>query len=360
MGSSRVRLLVLTRHNVMGASSRVRFLQYLPWLANAGFDVEVRPFFGDKYLRRLYESGRRMSYDIFFSYLRRFATLLGARRYSALWVEKELLPLLPSVIERIPAFLRVPYIVDYDDNTFYAYESRGRSIVGRFLSRKLDALVAGAACVTAGNSYLGATARAHGAKRVEIVPTVVDVQRYRVTRELDGREFRIGWIGSPLNTKYLNIVRSALKRLNGIRPTKLVTIGASDLGDFGLPVEQHAWSNDTEGELLESIHVGIMPLPDTPWERGKCGYKLIQYLAVGRPVVGSPVGVNRDIITKSVGFQADGEEQWLEALRFFSTAAELRRDYGKAGRLLVEQEYSLQAVAPKLIAIVDSVIGDGI
>ena len=354
--TNRYKILVLSRYDRLGASSRIRCFQYIPYLENAGIQVEIAPFFDAGYLEHLYATGRRRIRDVVPRYLKRFRAVIAARQYSAIWVEKEIFPFLPSVFETLLGRFRIPYLVDYDDATFHAYDQHPRTLVRKFLGNSLGSLIACAQCVTVGNSYLGDYARMFGAKRVELIPTVVNIMRYHAAEEPPLQEFRIGWIGSPTTTKYLYSVRGVLRRLSASRPVRLVTIGALPLPDFGVPLEQHTWSESTEARLLESIHVGIMPLPDTPWERGKCGYKLIQYLATARPVVGSPVGVNRDIITKSVGFQADGDDQWFAALQAFSDNAALRRDCGKAGRLLVEEKYSLQAVAPKLMGILESVM----
>lgn len=329
----------------------MRFFQYLPFFIEAGMEVDVRPFFGTSYLEQLYATERRRIRDVVPRYLKRFGAAIAAGRFSAVWIEKEIFPFLPAGPEKLLGFLRVPYLVDYDDATFHTYDRHDWAVVRKLLGKSLDPLIAGAQCVTVGNSYLGDYARSHGAKRVELIPTVVDIRRYREVVEPSSPEFRIGWIGSPVTTKYLYEVREVLKTLSAERPIRLVTIGASPLPDYGVPVEQHAWSENTEAQLLESIHVGIMPLPDAPWERGKCGYKLIQYMASGRPVVASPIGVNRDIVTPSVGYLADGTDEWVRSLRAFADNLEHRRACGSAGRQLVEREYSLQAVAPRVVAI---------
>lgn len=349
------RLLLLSRYDHMGASSRLRFFQYLPFLAQAGIEVKVAPFFDDGYLKRLYASRKRRLRDVLPRYLKRFRAVISAREYAAVWVEKETLPFLSAIFEKLLPYSKIPYIVDYDDATFHTYDQHRCAIVRQLLGKSLNPLIAGAQCVTAGNSYLADCARSRGAKHVELIPTVVDIKRYRVTGEPSSDELRIGWIGSPITTKYLYKVRAILKELSAERPIRLVTIGAAPLPDYGVPLEQHAWSESTEARLLESIHVGIMPLPDTPWERGKCGYKLIQYMACGRPVVASPVGANRDIVMKVVGYLADGTEQWVHALRAFADNPEHRRTCGRAARELVEHEYSLQVMAPRIVSIIKGI-----
>lgn len=350
------RLLLLSRYDRLGASSRVRIFQYIPFLEEVGIQVQIEPFFDDHYLCRLYATtGKRRLREVLPRYLKRLGVILASRKYSAAWVEKETFPFLPAVFERLLVNFKIPYIVDYDDATFHTYDQHRWSIVRQLLGRSLNPLIAGAQCVIAGSSYLVDYARSRGAKRVELIPTVVDIKRYRVTEEPLSDELRIGWIGSPMTTKYLYEVREVLRELSAERPIRLVTIGAAPLPDYGVPLEQHAWSESTEGRLLESIHVGIMPLPDTPWERGKCGYKLIQYMACGRPVVGSPVGVNGDIVTKAVGYLADGTDQWIRALRVFADNPDHRRTCGTAARELVERQYSIQVTAPRIVDLIEEI-----
>lgn len=346
-----IKVLLLSKYSGNGASTRVRAFQYISFLERSGIEVTVSSFFDDGYLTYLYSTGRRRFRDVFPRYLKRFSALRDAGKYSALWIEKEVFPFLPAWFENLVVRTGVPYIVDYDDATFHTYDQHRSSLVRGLLSKKYDPLLASAKCVTVGNSYLESYVRSHGAKDIRLIPTVVDIRRYDVTEESDFKELRIGWIGSPATAKYLYLVRDVLKELSAERPIRLVTIGAPPLLDYGVPLEQHPWSEDTETQLLASIHVGIMPLPDNPWERGKCGYKLIQYMACGRPVVASPVGVNRDIVTNVVGYLADGPEEWVQSLRALADNPGHRRACGVAGRRLAEREYSLQVTAPRVVDI---------
>jgi glycosyltransferase involved in cell wall biosynthesis len=345
------RLLALTRYSRLGASSRVRMLQFLPSLEAAGFRVAVSPFFDDEYLRALYSQGARRRRHIAAAYLRRLRALLSARRYDLIWVEKELFPFLPGPFE---AWLRragVPYVVDYDDATFHTYDLHPSGLVRRTLGNKLRPLLSAARMITVGNSYLADYAKGAGARNVQVVPTVVDISRYGVAEEPESKEIRVGWIGSPSTAVLLSLVREPLERLARERPLRLVTIGGGHLPQIEVPKEEHAWSEEREVPLLAGIHVGIMPLQDEPWQRGKCGYKLIQYMACAKPVVASPVGVNTDIVTERVGYLAADAAQWYTALRELAEDAALRNRLGRAGRLAVEERYSLQAVAPRLAGL---------
>lgn len=352
------RVLILSRHAPQAASSRLRTFQYIPFLQAAGAQVSVSPFFDATYLSHLYKTrGDRRLADVARAYFGRLkAVLVGIRDYDVVWVEKEVFPFLPGAFEALLRLSGVPYVVDYDDATFHSYDQHRSALVRRVLGRKLTPLLSHASAVTVGNSYLESHLRRLGAKRVYQVPTVVDIDRYvAATGELPSfhrsSDLRVGWIGTPATTKYLQQLAPALSRVATTHPLRLVTIGASPLPDFPVPIEQHAWSADSEAMLLRTLDVGVMPLPDEPWERGKCGYKLIQYMASGLPVVASPVGVNKDIVTAEIGRLATTTLEWADALVDLASSHSLRISLGRAGRLRAEQNYALQAVAPRVVAL---------
>lgn len=350
-------LLLLSRYDARGASSRLRTLQYVPALEAQGFVVTHLPLFGSAYLDTIYRSGGwlagrvRSAGRVGAAMVRRLSALLGARRYDVVWVEKELFPYLPGSFERLLARTGVPYVVDYDDAIFHRYDRARSRMVRGLLGAKLDPLLRGAFAVTAGNAYLADYARRHGARRVEQVPTVVDIDRYRHVSEPAGEVFRIGWIGSPSTAPYLSAIHAPLRALAAERPVRLVTVGAPPLDLPGVPVEQHDWTLDSEAQLIEGFHAGVMPLLDSPWEQGKCGYKLIQYMACGRPVIASPVGVNGAIVGSDAGFMAAGAAEWLDAFRALAESAERRAAMGTAGRARIEQGYTLQVMAPRIAAL---------
>jgi glycosyltransferase involved in cell wall biosynthesis len=273
----------------------------------------------------------------------------------AVWVEKEVFPFLPGLADALLQRTEVPYVLDFDDATFHKYDQHRVPLVRMLLGNKLNLLLSGAAAVTVGNEYLAQYVVQHGARKVVRIPTAVDLERYPVGRDPAGDVFRIGWIGTPVTTKYLELVRRPLIEFSRQHPTCLVTIGASALADFGLPLEQHRWSLETEASLIGSLHMGIMPLPDAPWERGKCAYKLIQYMACGKTVAASPVGMNREVVREDVGFLCSTDEEWIGAFR--SVAHEKRRqiEMGRRGRRLVETEYSLSVTAPKVLDVLKQV-----
>ncbi|MEQ9904683.1 glycosyltransferase family 4 protein [Pectobacterium aroidearum] len=350
------KLLILSRYDINGASSRLRSFQYIPFFSENGYEVTVSPLFDAKYLDQLYKYNTRSLITVFYSYVRRISRLLRLNKFDVLWIEKETLPLLPAFFERILISSKIPYIVDYDDAIFHNYDLHSVPFIRKLLTNKLDSLLKNSYCVLVGNSYLYDYMKSHGAKNIVYVPTVIDIDKYSfssVSQNVD--EYRIGWIGSPSTSKYLQPMMNVLDRLPKELNVRLVTIGAPYLNNCPVPLEQHQWSEESEVELLASIDVGIMPLPDEPWERGKCGYKLIQYMACGRPVVGSPVGVNKDIVTADVGFLAENDTDWSASLETLGRDTSLRTRMGTNARMKVEKLYNTSVTAPEILKILNSI-----
>jgi glycosyltransferase involved in cell wall biosynthesis len=348
-------IVCFTRYGAKGPSSRLRFHLYQSALEEAGASVTFCPLLSDDYLVRLYAGMPKDKLDIARGYLRRMLQIATARADLA-WVEKELFPFLPGTLERLLELKGIPYVVDFDDAIFHNYDLKEPGLVRSLLANKLDPLLAGSALVTAGNSYLLDYALTHGAPAGEVVPTVLDARRYPVRPAVEGERIRVGWIGTPTNERYLAPVVRALNALKGRLPLTLVTVGAGQLDDLGIPQERHTWSEESEGELVASFDIGVMPLNDTPWERGKCGYKLIQYMAAARPVIASAVGVNPEIVTPEVGRLVAADGDWAAPILELGSDPALRAAMGNSARQRVEAVYSLEATGPRIVELLAGVL----
>ncbi|MDM0103693.1 glycosyltransferase family 4 protein [Variovorax sp. J22R24] len=357
-------LLVLTKYGRLGASSRMRSWQYVPWLQRAAIKVTALALIPDEVLQNRYRRGGYGLGAMLRSYGRRVIVMFRRGSFDAVWIEKEAMPWMPLWLERV--LLRgVPYVLDYDDAIFHNYDCHRSRVVRHVFGKRLDGLMAGAALVIGGNSYLAQRAEDAGAPWVEVLPTTIDLARYpRPTDMLDNdgqvnasvdERVRIVWIGSPSTVRYLQLIREPLQALAARRPFALRVIGGGDVDLPGVDVEVLPWSEETEVEDIIACDVGVMPLEDSPWERGKCAYKLIQYMACGLPVVASPVGVNTSIVGRDCGFLAKSSEEWLAALESLLSAPALRRTLGQAGRRKVEEEFCIQVTAPRLASLLRQV-----
>jgi len=315
--------------------------------------VQSFPLFGDEYVRDLFARGKGGVFRIAVAYCRRVLRLLQAVKFDAVLLEYELFPWLPAWGEVLLKALRVPYVVDYDDAVFHRYDLHQDAFVRAVFGKKIDRVMRMATAVTVGNDYLAERAYRAGARRVEYLPTAVDLDRYLITPRTDTPTYRIGWIGSPITARYLDLVRSALIEACGMGLGRVTVIGGGAGIPKGIPVESRAWSEDTEVAEIQRCDVGIMPLPDEPPERGKCGYKLIQYMACALPVIASPVGANRQIVEHGInGFLATTIPDWISALARLRDDHALRVRMGQVGRAKVEKEYSIQVTGPRLAALI--------
>jgi glycosyltransferase involved in cell wall biosynthesis len=348
-----MRILALTRYSVLGASSRLRIYQYQNVLKKYGIEVKLQALLDDFYIKRLYSGRRKDPLRIFSAYFRRLIELLKINRFELIWIEKELFPFFPAWGEQFINALGIPYVVDYDDAVFYRYESHPNRLVRLLFKRKIEQVMRGAEVVIVGNNYLRDKALSVGAKRVELIPTVVDLNRYKANRKIPRGHFKVGWIGSPSTSSYLKIIENALAKFYVENPImELLLVGSGPIELVGIPVNIVPWSEKTEVEIIQSFDVGIMPLPDTTWTWGKCGYKLIQYMACSLPVIASPIGANLEIVEPGLnGFLAKGEQEWMTALNELYRDRELRELLGRNGRRKVEEHYCVQVTAPKLSEI---------
>jgi glycosyltransferase involved in cell wall biosynthesis len=219
--------------------------------------------------------------------------------------------------------------------------------------------------VIAGNEYLAEYARRFSSA-VTVIPTCVDTTRFVPSAHASNNGARraapvVGWIGSPTTVPYLRALAPLLQRVAREHPFVLRVSGSGEaIAVPGVPTEQPAWTLHGEVELFNTCDVGVYPLTDDEWSRGKCGFKAIEFMACGVPVVASAVGVNREIIEDGVnGFLASTDHEWSDKLSRLLCDQDLRRRLGAAGRNTIEQRYSLQVIAPKLEATLRALVAPG-
>ena len=354
-----MRVAAFTKYDREAASTRQRVLQYLPHLAAAGIDVEVHPLLDDAYVRALASGTAASKTAIAAAYARRLRQLLGPQSADLIWVYAELFPWLPASFERLAFRSGKPVIYDYDDAFFHPYDDHRNPLVRRALGGKLKPLIRGAAAVCAGNEYLKDYAARAGAKAM-VLPTVVDIDQYTLATTRPARPLTIGWIGSPSTwrcVRPLLPLLAALCRDRGVQ-FSAVGAGAAAEADRFAGLTLIPWTEATEIAAVQAMDIGIMPLPNEPWTQGKSGYKLVQYMACGLPVVASPVGVNTTIVADGeTGLLAIDEGQWHAALTRLIDDPALRATMGQAGRTRAVEAYSLQTHAPRLVEVMRRAVG---
>ncbi len=249
-------------------------------------------------------------------------------------------------------------VFDFDDAIMFREAKYERRLDGRNFEKFLRTMKVCAAAA-AGNRFLAALAEACGAPAT-VLPTSIDLQKYRVKEHHDGPGLTIGWVGLSDGLRYLKDIQPALKRLTEQHPRlHLKVISDKPLELEGIRITNERWDAEKEQEQLASFDIGIMPLWDSLWTRGKCGYKILQYMGVGLPVVASDVGVNGEIISPGEnGFLARKPDDWVQAINRLVQEPQLRRAFGAKGRALVEANFSLDAYAARYAELLRAIAGN--
>lgn len=351
-----MKALYLTKYSRKGASSRLRSFQYFPLLFADGVNITVKPFFDDIYLQKLYEGKKQSNLIILKYYISRLILLFSVRRYDVVVIEKELFPYFFSWFERLLNFLGVKYIVDYDDAIFHNYDLNKNRLIRFLFYNKISTVMKNSKCVVAGNSYLAKKAIQAHAEKVVVVPTVIDTNNYVEKTNYQTDKIIIGWIGSPSTFKYVKSLFPLFDELVEKYDCKIHFVGANDeSGRLYKNIEYIKWTEETEIEIISKFDIGIMPLDNSPWELGKCAYKLIQYMGCGIPVVASPVGMNLEVVEHGInGYFACSPVEWREQLEKLILDSSLRASFGKEGRKKVEDKYSLVAKYSQMLCILKS------
>jgi glycosyltransferase involved in cell wall biosynthesis len=340
---------------------RFRLEQWATLLRKFGVEVTFEPFRCEELHRLLSGPGHTWRKILLTSraLARRAGVLKRVKDYELVYIYNEAAMVGPALIENYLCAKKVPLIFDFDDAIFL--HGRHLGTLNRYLRLmkfpgKTKTICRLASHVIAGNYYLASYA-ARFNKQVTVVPTTIDTEKYTPRRpRLDADPPVIGWSGSYSTVQHLDTVRDMLQRLARTERFRLRVIGAPGYRLEGVEVEAIPWNAETEIADLSAIDIGIMPLPENEWTRGKCGLKALQYMALAVPAVCSPVGVNPTIIRDNHnGLLAATEEQWINKLTRLLHSPSLRRELGMAGRETVEAEYSMSAHAPLVYRLFKSV-----
>ena len=340
---------------------RFRFEQWVPLLPDTGMSFDVRAVFSKAAYRTIYSPGHAPRKAVYTAagLLRRALDVPACRRADVVLLYRFMFPLGPPLLDLLVE-RRVPVVYDFDDAIFLRTTNPHNRVASLFKqSNKISSIIASAAHTTVGNEYLARYARKFS-PNVSILPTTLDTVRYSRPNDWQrtpGR-LRIGWSGSTTTTSHLRSIDRALQRVLSKHDVELVVIGAASYQLPGNPkVVSKSWDPATEISDICDFDIGIMPLPDDEFARGKCGFKALLYMALSVPCVVSPVGVNTAIVRDDDnGLLATTEDEWVAALGRMIEDEGLRRRLAAAGRQTVVRDYDGRSVAPHFAAILSRAV----
>jgi len=340
-------------------SQRFRYEQYLRILKKRGVEYRIYSFLDKKTNQILYQPGYffQKAWGLLLGYFRRIFHVYRSTRADLVLIHREATPLGPPWVEwLLGKVLNRKIVYDFDDAIWLADQSE----VNRWISwlkwrGKVKSICKWSYRVSVGNAYLADFAQQYNPETI-IIPTTIDTQNYHtilVDHQL--RPVTIGWTGSHSTLKYLSSLEKVLQQLHQSHDFRFIVIADRPPSLSLDNLEFIEWNHSTEIEDLAKIQIGIMPLTATPWSRGKCGFKALQYLSLEIPAVVSPVGVNADIIESSKqGFHASTESEWYASLEKLLTDTELRVKMGQAGRQRVVDDYSVKSNTPNFLKLLSS------
>jgi glycosyltransferase involved in cell wall biosynthesis len=351
----RIAFIVQLPKNV-SPGQRFRLEQYEELLTSNGFLVDTFPFFDEETYQILYKKGflRQKILGVFKGFLLRILFLRKAHHYGFIFLQREFAPIGPPIFEYLIAkVLKKKIIYDFDDAIWIPAVSDGNKLAG-FLKCfwKIGYICKWSYKISPGNAYLAQWVKKYN-NMIVINPTCVDVEdKFKQLKTANNDRVTIGWTGSHSTLKYLDIIYPVLQRLEGEFEFEFLVI-CNQSPSFQLKSMKFIpWKEETEIEDLSQIDIGVMPLVADAWSEGKCGFKIIQYLALGIPAVASPVGVNKDIVEEGKnGFLCSTEDEWYLALKNLLEDGNLRAEMGKLGREKIVKEYSIQANAENFLSL---------
>lgn len=339
---------------------RFRIEQWARILERQGVRIRFEPFESERLRQIVRLPGHHQEkFGEIVRCIRRRIRLLAAidGAWDAVFVYREILPIGPPILERMMARRGLPIVYDFDDAIFLPDVSEAnRHFKWLKWPRKVAAICRLSAFVIVGNRYLEEFASRH-ARRVSVVPSTIDTQSYTPKGDPEIRGVpTIGWSGSLTTLKHLRTLGPTLRTLRRSVEFRLKVVGSPEYSVPGLEVESQGWSAASEIDDVRSFDIGIMPLPDDAWSRGKCGLKALLYMAAGVPTVAAAVGMNCEIIRDGEnGFLASTEQEWVEKLSRLIADGDLRRMFSREGRKTVEGWYSADVQAPRLLEILNKV-----
>lgn len=354
-----LKILFLTKYPEQGASSRYRVFQYLDHYKALGTDVAVQSFMDEALYRKSLSRGSQIKklWMTLGAVIRRLAFVWRHRDADALYLQRELLPLGPPVIERLMKKRGMRLFFDYDDALFIKKDSRYNRIASFFRSpQKVAEIIRIADLTIAGNDWLRDQAISLGGQAIT-VEVAEDTERY-MAKDYSNKQVTIGWLGSPSTSKYLHLISDQLRQVAKSHPTvEWVMVGGGDFVMKGVPWELREWSFETEKQSLHQFDIGLMPLPSEEWSLGKSGGKARTYMAASVVPVVSALGYNLQLVDHDrTGVLIEEEGDWAAALDDLIRSPDKRQQMAQAALQEVKTRFSVNGQAAKIHAVMKACV----
>jgi len=355
-----MKIKAFTKYSYEGPSSRYRFYNYRECFKKKNIELEILPLFEKEYFEAQGKINKLLI--VVKSYLKRFFQLKKLKKKDVVVIEYELFPFFPAFFEKKLRRNGIKYIVDYDDAIFHRYDLNKNFLIKKILKDKIAQVIKNASKVIVCNKYLKDYVKKYNSN-ILLLHTVVLLDKYiEKSKNFKKRnnKFIVGWIGSKTTSKYILEIFPVFEKLKDLNIQFNLVGFDEDLLDDELKkkfnINVIPWREDTEIDNILEFDVGIMPLDDTPWSRGKCGFKLIQYMSCKKPVIASPVGINKDIVDENIGFLAENLEDWEKYIKKLYKDEKLRTTMGKKAFEKVLEKYNYKKNCEKYFNLINEVI----
>jgi len=334
---------------------RLKYEQYFPYLLENGFECQIAPFFDQKTLDILYRKGNygKKLVGTITGVVRRFLLIPRVIKADGVYVALHVFPIGPSILDTFFVKLAKKVIYDIDDMVQDLETNQQNKIARLFkTSKRYRELMKHANFVITCTPHLDQIAKTFNPHTLDISSTI-DTNVYVPTNcYKNDHKLVIGWTGSHSTTKYLLSILDILRVLSKSRSFQLLVMGASHIDCPDIDLKMIKWSNEVEIDTLRMMDIGLYPLIDDNWAKGKSGLKAIQYMGMGIPVVASNAGYTARVVQdKKTGYIVETPDEWLTALTALLDDARLRQSLGEAGRIRVEEHFSLQANRHKYLDV---------
>jgi len=346
-----------TKYNLRSASVRERFVNYIPYLKKNKFEIEFHPLINDRLFEARILNEKKFSIMLFISIIKRILLILFQKK-RLIVIQYELLPYFPPFLESYLNLRKIPYIIDIDDAIFHNYDKSENFFVKLLFKKKFNKIFSNAKLVFAGNEYLLKKSKKLGAKKVHLFPTLVNLKKnFTIEKNQKKKnEFNIVWIGSPSTTKYIDDIKHIIEKISNEHDIKFTIIGSKNsLIRPSKNIKFLDWNLKSEDKWISRCDIGIMPLRNSFWEKGKCGYKLLKYMKNELPILASPVGVNKIILDHGVnGYFINKISEWEKYILKIKNDKKLRIKLGKNGRKKIFKDFSIINYQEKYFNIINN------